>query len=430
MTLARLVVAVASVLAAGAVQAVEQCSADGKSVNLNNGASTANLTGVVVCTDEGRTTREIPFVGGRKTGVEKFFGVMGPSNEIVHTEYRDDKRHGWRRVYDRSGRLLAEDEYRDDRELGIGRSFHPNGKVRREIERTSEQRTTLAHEYDDQGRLQRVTCGTQVSMPIGRGECRYRDFAGTLRTFHPDGSPREVIPMQAGLAEGVVEMFRPGGGLERREPMAGGVLHGTAVLFDEAGVPLEDATFVRGIAEGPARRWYGKDRLAVEWTWAQGVLVSERVRWQNGELRAETSRVGGRIDAKGYHDNGKPRFVGSFVDPAGAARPDARPAVWFATSRVRNLQQQTEWGATTLWAGRLAATGLQRTFGEDGAPRSESTWESGRRMGPARDWHANGKLAAEGRYVNGRLVERRLWDEHGTLTADEEILEDGSRKRR
>lgn len=425
-----LLVASLALLGTGAARAVEQCSADGRHINLNNGSSTANLTGLVVCEDAGRRTREIPYVNGRKTGVEKFFGVLGPSNEIVHTEYRDGQRHGWRRVYDRAGKLLSEDEYRDDRELGIGRSFHANGKVRREVERTADQRTTIVHEYDEAGRLQRASCGTQSSMPAGRGECRYRDFTGTLRTFHPDGSPREVLPLAAGLVEGVAETYRAGGGLERREPMTGGILHGVAQILDDKGVTIEDATFVRGIQEGPARRWYERDRLALEWKVAGGIVMAERVFWQNGELRAETTRVDGRIEAKGFHDNGKPGFVGAFADSAAALRPDTRPSSWYAGSRLRNLQQRTEWGATTYWSGRRTPVGTHRTFFESGSPQSETTFENGRRQGTARDWYANGRLATEVRYADGRLVARRTWDEAGQLTADEEFFEDGSRKRR
>ena len=57
-------------------------------------------------------------------------------------------------------------------------------------------------------------------------------------------------------------------------------------------------------------------------------------------------------------------------------------------------------------------------------------------MGTQQIFYSNGKLRAETMYGDAdargrtRIVARKEWDESGKLTADDEVLEDGSRKRK
>ncbi len=168
---------------------VEQCEADGKWINLNHGGMTANLTGVVRCTRDGKPTREIPYVNGKVHGVQKRFGGMGSSGQVVHAEYREGKRNGIQRTFDAEGRLVSEITFADDRESGPSRHFHANGKVKRETMVAAPDQLSLTHDYDEQGRLEGVTCGRQVTSPAGRGTCRYRDYNGVLETFWPSTAP-------------------------------------------------------------------------------------------------------------------------------------------------------------------------------------------------------------------------------------------------
>jgi antitoxin component YwqK of YwqJK toxin-antitoxin module len=65
-----------------------------------------------------------------------------------------------------------------------------------------------------------------------------------------------------------------------------------------------------------------------------------------------------------------------------------------------------------------------------------STTLRGTRSGLQQSFHSNGKLAQEDIYSapdargNTRLTARKSWDETEALTADDEILEDGSRKKK
>lgn len=420
-------------IAATSALAVEQCNVDGRWINLNHGGMLANLTGKVMCVNDGKPTREIPYVNGKVHGTERRLGGMGASGKIVETEYREGKRNGVMRTLDAAtNRVESEVSYRDDREFGKARYFHPSGKLRREVDRTETDLTTLAREFDEEGRLTRMSCGSSTSMPIGRGECRNPGFSGVLRTFNPDGSPREVLPMKDGLIDGVAETFGRGGAIARRETMAGGVLHGIAQLFAENGAVLEEASFERGIPHGPARRFYDRDRVALEWRVQQGVFVAEIARWQNGELRAETTRSEGRVDAKGYHDNGKLRFTGAFAESPEVMRPwrDSSRMTVYATPRLRDLQRQTDWGASALWTTRLRPIDTHKTFYENGKPESEENFANGRRDGLRRVWDAKGTLRLETRYANDKRVAEKEWDDAGKLVSDDEFFDDGSRKRR
>ncbi len=222
-------------LGAGRAWGVEDCGADGRHVNLNHGGMTEHLTGVVRCVDRdsGKPAREIPYVRGKVHGTEKIFGLVRLDATTVHTEYREGRKHGSRKVFDPEGRLVSETTFIDDRELGLSRDFHPNGKIRREVYRTAENATTLVVEYDAEGRVAHLSCGTTVSMPIGRGERRYRRETGAVRTFFPDGRPREILSFADGLLDGKTETYAADGKLVRREELRGGKLHGVTELYRE-----------------------------------------------------------------------------------------------------------------------------------------------------------------------------------------------------
>lgn len=414
--------------------AVEECQADGKWINLNHGGMTANLSAVVRCTRDGKPTREIPYLNGKMHGTQKRFGMSGSADQTVHTEYREGKRDGLQRTFDANGRLISEITYANDRELGLTRHFHANGTLKREIDVAQPDQNSIAHDYDDQGRLENVTCGRQVSVPAGRGTCRYRDHNGLLETYWPNGRLKTRAEFKAGLMDGVSERFERDGTPERHEEMRAGYVHGTARALGAEGRVQQEAQFREGVRHGSLKVFHESGKLLEEFVFDEGELMQERTYFLNGELRAETRRTNDRLQARGFWDNGKLRYEATFLIPESQrARSRPSPSTTFAPSRVsRNRDSRyNDWGAVRgNWSDRLPRDGLEKSFHENGNPAAEVTYLQGKREGSARAWHENGRLALELTYAAERITARKEFDENGNLIKDEEYLEDGSRRRR
>ncbi|MEU7480618.1 hypothetical protein AB0A63_31885 [Lentzea sp. NPDC042327] len=63
--------------------------------------------------------------------------------------------------------------------------------------------------------------------------------------------------------------------------------------------------------------------------------------------------------------------------------------------------------------------GPQTEWYPSGEKQAEGRCHRGSPVGEWREWHRNGKLAEHDLFnVFGELVERRRWDEHGTLLVD------------
>ena len=80
---------------------------------------------------------------------------------------------------------------------------------------------------------------------------------------------------------------------------------------------------------------------------------------------------------------------------------------------------------------------IQETFSDDGKiARRETLNTSGATLGTQQIFYSNGKVRVESTYGDAdtrgrtRVISRREWDESGKLTADDEVLDDGSRKRK
>lgn len=410
--------------------AVEECQVGGKWINLSHGGMTRDLTGLVQCMRDGKPTREIPYLNGKVHGVQKRFGGMGSSDQVVHTEFRDGKRNGIQRTFDSGGRLVSEVTYADDREAGLTRHYHANGKLKRETDIAQRDQDSLTHDYDEQGRLASITCGRQVTAPAGRGACRYRDHTGALETYWPDGKLRTRGQFRSGLLDGVFEHFGRDGAVQLREEMRAGYVHGMARALHGDGRVMQEAQYQEGLRHGALKIFHESGKLIEEFTFDHGALMRERTYYLNGEPRADTQRADERVVARGFWDNGKPRFEATFV-VANARRSRPNPSTTFVPVRVGGEGRYNEWGAVAgNWPREMRQEGVEKQFHENGNLASEVTYHEGRRQGGARAWHENGKMAVEVTYAAGRVTARKEYDENGSLLKDEEYLEDGSRRRR
>lgn len=119
-------------------------------------------------------------------------------------------------------------------------------------------------------------------------------------TYHPNGSPNEIIPFQNGVIEGSLRTFYPGGEPKTIESWKNGVQEGITTTYED-GVMVEEIPYVNGKRHGVSR------------TYREGIAVSQEVSWKDGQRYGPThTHLEGKVAtdwylkdskvSKGYYD--------------------------------------------------------------------------------------------------------------------------------
>ncbi|WP_223635907.1 toxin-antitoxin system YwqK family antitoxin [Corallococcus sp. EGB] len=389
----RLVVLSVPLLAAPA-WAIERCSFQGKPINLDNGNTTANLTGTVRCVDEDtkKETHTVSFKDGKQDGWEVRRWSDG---RAVEQEYRAGKRHGGYKRYE-DGRLVETSHYVDDHEQGESLRYHPNGQVSRRVDRQPEDDKSTFADYDETGRLLKAGCGLQTSWEAGLKDCVWKG-PSPLVFFHPNGQKRAVIPLKNGRREGVTELFDKDGQRLATNAFSAGLLDGVSTRYAD-GKALSSTTWARGEREGDETEFFkdGGKKQVVTWKGRQQVKRVEY--FQNGERKHELVVTGDRAVESEFDDNG--------------------------VLRERQNQLKGE------WHNGFDPDGVTETFLPDGGAESREHYVKGKAEGRRQVWAENGTLIEDSQWANGRVTERKRWNPDGGLVEDEAFYEDGSRKKK
>ena len=108
------------------------------------------------------------------------------------------------------------------------------------------------------------------------------------------------------------------------------------------------------------------------------------------------------------------------------------PALGFGGAALGNISDEiSEAQFARCRNGRAwCEDGTSRRWFENGTLAEESRWSLGVQEGVTRRWFPSGTQQLEERWDKGLRRARREWDEKGTLLADDEFEDDGSRKLR
>lgn len=362
--------ALCCVLSGTAQAQLQNCDLDGKPVNLDNGSTTAGLTGLIRCRerDSGRLTREKEIRNGAFVGIERFFEGNGARRE--RTVNARGNTEGWARNFGSNGALLQESFHRDGTRIGLMRIFHPDGRIRTLSHADETGREQARAEFTARGLLAEFRCGPA---PLIEGDAQRCGFGGApveTETYRDDGARTARLRYLGGtLIAGT--WYERDGSIGRSEQTEG-----------------NERIQRTHHANGKVRREQVSDLARRERTAERefsesGTRVSETL-WQDGARASEAS----------WYQNGQPRERITWLREAGR--------------RVGQVEQFNDAGV--------------RIF-------SGARDERGRALGVHRSYDARGTLRLEQTFDdNGRPVRRREFDESARLTADDEVFADGSRK--
>ena len=366
--------------------AIIRCELHGKPINVSNGAELAGKSGLVRCKEEdtGHLQREQELRGGKFIGQE--------------------------RMLDREGRLLRERTV-NERGNSHGRvvEFWPNGQVQREEAADNGRTQGAVRRFDATGRVERVSFH-------GDGqELFYVEYNGkgqAARLLCPRAS---VLPEDRKLCgfDGAVETELHAESGARSAQMRyeqGRLLH--AMEWSTDGIVSAQQLVVEG--RRVHRTFYTEG--------GKSVLREERVFTPDERTLRDTR--GQPHSTKRYGTSGQLVEQRSFAEGR-----EAQVERWYLSGALR---ERSAWSGTGEQA-RL----LREMYRDDGTlARREQLNADQRPQGTQQAFHANGRLAVEEQYAapdargRTRLTARKQWDEAGTLTADDIILEDGSRQRK
>lgn len=88
--------------------------------------------------------------------------------------------------------------------------------------------------------------------------------------YHPNGNPKEIVPLKNHLKQGTTQTFLPDGEPASKEEWVGGVQQGIKTLY-ENGEVLARIPYVNGVVQGIEERYKDGSTLATRITWVAGV---------------------------------------------------------------------------------------------------------------------------------------------------------------
>ena len=384
-------IGVCSVAFSESASAIIRCEMNGKSVNPNNGFETATLTGILRCRDEdsGKLQREEALRDGKYIGLQRFFDRDGRLERERSVNERGNSQ-GIEKQFWPNGQVKSEGTSDDGQTRGVTRRYFESGKIER-IGFYQDRQTVLEISFNADGSYSELRCPATSTIAEDRKPC---GFVGKTETVLQSaaGKRRALQSWEQGRLLALITYRDDGSVVSEMRFDQGRRMHRTFTVDGASSgtgnnVLREERVYEPD--EQPLNSTAG--RLQTSKQWGTNSQATELIRYSEGKP-TQTER---------WYLNGALREKSNVTGSGNAAR----------TQREKFTDDGKLASRETLSA-EGSVTGLQQYFYASGKLRREDTY---------------GEADARGR---ARVLARKEWDETGKLTADDEILEDGSRKRK
>ena len=376
---------IASICCAFASQAsaIVRCELGGKSVNPNNGNETAGLTGMMRCKDEdsGKLHREQELRHGKYVGLERFYDRNGSIIKERTINERGNTQ-GLEKTFWPNGQVKSEETADNGQAQGVARQFNETGKLRR-LSFMQDRREILEIGFNADGSYAELRCHTSSVLPEDRKPCGFEGKTDT-KIFDQNSKQRALQTWEQGKLLASVG-YRDTGELESDMRFEQG--RRVHKRFHDAKNQLREE-----------RIFEASDHLLRA---SQGALLSIKQWAASGQMVLHTRYAEGKANlTERWYLNGALKEKVAVTGSANTAR----------TLRENYSDEGKITSRETLNADNQVV-GLRQTYFSNGNIMREDTYNE-----------------PDGR-GRTRLTKRKEWDDSGKVTADDEILEDGSRKR-
>ncbi|RSZ32630.1 MULTISPECIES: hypothetical protein [unclassified Variovorax] len=374
-----------ALLCATQAHAQLDCELNGRSVNPDNGSSTAGKTGLLRCKD--RTTGELQREEQIQNGVSMGMVRIYEKGKLAKEQSVNAKGNlqGRAREFSPTGRVLRDATYDDGQERGLVRSFYPDGKLRRAIfypnSDTGGGSERASVEFTEHGQLSALRCADAPTLAPVVDDAKLCGFSGTgpsqVELFDARGNLRSRLSYVSGKRVRS-QSFYDNGKTSALDEIVGN--QRTEQSYSSEGVKRRETAFL--LVERASIRV--REQAFSE----KGTLVRDQ-RWNS---------AGEPIVDDSYYLNGQPRSKSAY-----SGSGDARTV---EITEFYDSGQRAALGRYEIQGrNRQIPVGTHQRFSEKGTLLAESSFDA-----------------------KGRVTRERAWDENGELQRDDEVFEDGSRK--
>lgn len=390
MRLSLFILGLSCVAVMNAVQAAgiggQNCKFQGKAIEDPDRVEYEKKSGIVLCKDEttGIVRTERRYDKGRLT-YQKLSHPNGKMESEIEYYPNGEAKYEKRGEPDGSYDWLVNNE--EGSQHGVRRSFHANGKVASESTYDDGTITGKSTDYYESGRVKAVRLYERGGAPVV--EIAYRENGQVIDVKCAAKSmiPEDLEPCGFGGKPGVI----------KREVMGGGESVHTYVNGKEV------AAETTGTGQGGSSD-SSKDGIR-----------TMRDAYPNGKTKREIVRDAntGVVSDKQYAESGqilldqKGRIDGSMLEET----------QWYMNGQIKR---------TARFAANQSK--VVEEFDDKGNLIQSGTYDQRDRPLGTHRLYENGKLAVEVIFEKFRVTRRKEFDASGKLAADEEILEDGSRR--
>jgi len=278
---------------------------------------------------------------GLKQGKWKYFYENG----IVRLEgtYKDDKKNGYFKEYDKDGNMLSVSKFVDDIiqedvaelvELEVRTDYYPNGRIKTIASYKDDVPEGVRREYDESGKIKKayifkegIITGEGIMNDKGIKEGAWKEYfpdgklraeglyddgnrTGEWKFFHRNGSVEQIGHYNRdGRPDGLWQWFFASGEIRIEENYFDGYFDGYMVEYDDDGKILTEGEYIEGYEEG---FWY----------------------YELGESREEGYYSGGYRNGlwKSFYSDGELSFEGEFIDD----NPNGKHTYYWDNGKIKD----------------------------------------------------------------------------------------------
>ncbi len=314
----------------------------------------------------------------------------------------DHKQTGTWTIYYDNGKVQRIQDWTAGVQNGLHRSWYRNGAMKDSAYVKNGKAEGLYAEFANTGAL------------LTRKTCVGGDITGPASVFHSCGTKEYDTQLKLDKANGHIQGMYPDGKPSFSGEFKDNMRDGVILDLYHNGKNESSITYIEGVRNGPYTDWYINGQKRSEGTYAKGNYVGKRTTWHiNGNLSSEENYdQDGRVEGvrKDYTNEGVLQteleykngllIRYRYFDRSGKVLSEAKRAkgrfqfVGYTPDGTKRME------GTYLDEG--AKDGRWTWYYPDGTVKSEENLKAGALDGTQRNFHLNGALSTEFRYIPGK----------------------------
>jgi antitoxin component YwqK of YwqJK toxin-antitoxin module len=366
---------------------IDDCTLNGESVSLSNGATTAGKTGIIICKDRetGKMTREREIKAGKIFGLARHYqdGVLS----LEYTDLENGQRNGITRHYAPNQQLIQEETEVMGKVKGLQREWYADGHLKK-VEWIAEDRPSASVRYTQKSALNSLSCSNKALLAPHVDDaslCGFKGKAVTNLYFNDEGQKRASETLLAGVVQQATNFDTRTGQVRSSMELKGKEMTETS-FFENGNKQFQNVTNIEEKTRAFVRKsvFYESGSIKQEQKFTMLEIEGKRRNFMNTETQ--------------FYQNGQMRSQQIFSKDGSSYFKEV-----LAFNDKGGLVSQAQYQELGRYDYR--PIGIHKNFFEDGKVGQENHYDK-----------------------NGKLFRQKRWDESGELISDEEVFDDGSRK--